>query len=63
MLLRRTEAEGSGRRGDRSRIVSIPVPEDLEHVLKPVLERDPAKGTEWLRAGFEARLADLYQQW
>ncbi len=44
-------------------IVSIPVPEDLEHVLKPVLERDPAKGTEWLRAGFEARLADLYQQW
>ena len=44
-------------------MVSIPMPEDLEHVLKPVLERDPAKGTEWLRAGFEARLADLYQQW
>lgn len=44
-------------------MVSIPVPEDLEYVLKPVLERDPAKGAEWLRAGFEARLADLYQQW
>ena len=44
-------------------MVSIPVPEDLEHVLKPVLDRDPAKGTEWLRAGFEARLTDLYQQW
>ena len=44
-------------------IVSIPVPEDLEHILKPVLERDPAEGAEWLRAGFEARLADLYQQW
>ena len=44
-------------------MVSIPVPEDLEHVLKPVLDRDPAKGTEWLRAGFEARLAELYQQW
>jgi hypothetical protein len=23
----------------------------------------PEKGAEWLRAGFEARLADLYQQW
>jgi len=44
-------------------MVSIPVPEDLAHVLKPVLDRDPAKGAEWLRAGFEARLADLYQQW
>jgi len=44
-------------------MVSILVPEDLEHVLKPVLERDPAKGAEWLRAGFEARLAELYQQW
>ena len=44
-------------------MVSIPVPEDLEDVLKPVLERDPAKGAEWLRAGFEARLAELYQQW
>ncbi len=44
-------------------LVSIPVPEDLEQVLKAVLERDPTKGTEWLRAGFEARLAELYQQW
>jgi hypothetical protein len=44
-------------------MVSIPVPEDLEHVLKSVLERGPAKGTEWLRAGFEIRLAELYQQW
>ena len=44
-------------------MVSMPVPEDLEHILKPVLKRDPAKGAEWLRAGFEARLADLYQQW
>jgi hypothetical protein len=23
----------------------------------------PEKGAEWLRAGVEARLADLYQQW
>ena len=45
------------------RMVSIPVPEDLEDVLKPVLERDPTKGAEWLRAGFETRLTDLYQQW
>jgi hypothetical protein len=44
-------------------LVSIPMPEDLEQVLKAVLERDPNKGTEWLRAGFEARLAELYQQW
>ena len=44
-------------------MVSIPVPADLEHVLKPVLERDPEKGAEWLRAGFEACLTDLYQQW
>lgn len=27
------------------------------------LARDPAKGTEWLRTGFEARLTELYQQW
>jgi hypothetical protein len=27
-------------------MVSILVPEDLEHVLKSVLERDPAKDTE-----------------
>ena len=44
-------------------LVSIRMPEDLEAVLRPVLERDPDKGTEWLRAGFEARLAELYQQW
>ena len=44
-------------------LVSIPMPEDLEQVLQAVLERDPNKGTEWLRAGFEARLAELYQQW
>jgi hypothetical protein len=44
-------------------LVSIPMPEDLEQVLKAVLERDPNKGTEWLRAGFEAHLAELYQQW
>ncbi len=44
-------------------LVSILMPEDLEQVLKSVLERDPNKGTEWLKAGFEARLAELYQQW
>ena len=44
-------------------LVSIRMPEDLEEVLRPVLERDPEKGTEWLRAGFEARLAESYQQW
>jgi len=44
-------------------IVSIPLPEDLEQVLKPMLERDPAKGTALLKAGFETRLAELYQQW
>ena len=44
-------------------MVSIPMPEELEHVLKPILDRDPAKGAEWLRAGFETRLAELYQQW
>ncbi len=43
--------------------VLIPVPEDLEEVLKSVLERDPDKGAELLRAGFEARLAELYQEW
>lgn len=43
--------------------VSIPLPADLEPVLKPVLDRDPEKGAEWLRAGFEARVADLYQHW
>lgn len=45
-----------------SRLV-ISVPEDLEQVLKPMLERDPDKGAELLRAGFEARVAELYQQW
>lgn len=45
------------------RRVSIPLPSDLDHVLQAVLERDPAKGTAWLRVGFEARLAELYQQW
>jgi hypothetical protein len=44
-------------------MVSIPVPEDLEHVLKSGRERGPAKGMEWLRAGIETRLAELYQQW
>jgi hypothetical protein len=44
-------------------LISIRVPEDLEQVLRPVLERDPDKGTEWLRAGFETRLVELYQQW
>jgi hypothetical protein len=43
--------------------VLIPVPAELEDVLKPVLDRDPDKGAEWLRAGFEAHFADLYQQW
>ena len=44
-------------------MVLIPVPEDLEQVLKPMLERDPAKGTELLKAGFEVRLTELHQQW
>jgi hypothetical protein len=44
-------------------LISIRMPEDIEEVLRPVLERDPGKGTEWLRAGFEARLSELYQQW
>ncbi len=43
--------------------VLIAVPEDLEQVLKPLIERDPDKGAELLRAGFEARVAELYQQW
>jgi hypothetical protein len=43
--------------------VLISVPEDLEQVLKSMIERDPDKGAELLRAGFEARLAELYQQW
>jgi hypothetical protein len=44
-------------------LISIRMPEDLEQVLRPVLERDPDKGAEWLRAGFEARLMELYRQW
>ena len=44
-------------------IISIRVPEDLEQVLRPVLERDPDKGTAWLKAGFEAQLAELYREW
>jgi hypothetical protein len=43
--------------------VLISVPEDLEQVLKPMLERDPDRGAELLKAGFEARLAELYEQW
>lgn len=43
--------------------VLIPLPEDLEQLLKSVLERDPDKGAELLRAGFEARPTELYQQW
>jgi len=34
-------------------MVLIPVPEDLEQVLKPMLERDPDKGAALLKAGFE----------
>jgi hypothetical protein len=45
------------------REVLIPLPEDLEQVLQSMIERDPDKGTELLRAGFEARLTELYQQW
>lgn len=44
-------------------MVSMPMPADLAHVLQPVLDRDHEKGAEWLRAGFEARFAELYQQW
>jgi predicted HTH domain antitoxin len=43
--------------------VLISRPEDLKQVLKSMIERDPDKGTELLRDGFEARLAELYQQW
>jgi hypothetical protein len=41
----------------------IALPEDLEQVLQSMIERDPDKGTELLKAGFEARLTELYQQW
>jgi hypothetical protein len=43
--------------------VLIALPEDLEQVLQSMIERDPDKGTELLKAGFEARLTELYQQW
>jgi hypothetical protein len=43
--------------------VLISMPEDLEPVLKSTIERDPDRGAELLRAGFDARLAELYQQW
>ncbi len=43
--------------------VSIPVPPDLEPFMKHALDQDPSKGQEWLRAGFEARLSDLYADW
>ena len=41
-------------------MVTIRVPEELEQVLVSVLNRDPDKGAEWLKAGFEARFAELY---
>lgn len=44
-------------------LVWIPLPPELEPVIKPVLDRDPSKGEEWLRAGFEARFDELYRQW
>ena len=44
-------------------MVTIRVPEELEQMLVSVLKRDPDKGAEWLKAGFEARLAEIYQQW
>ena len=44
-------------------MVTIRVPEELEQVFVSVLNRDPDKGAEWLKAGFEACLAELYQQW
>ena len=36
--------------------VLIALPEDLEQVLQSMIERDPDKGTELLKAGFKARL-------
>jgi len=39
------------------------VPEDLVQVLESMIERDPDKGAEILKAGFEARLTELYHQW
>jgi hypothetical protein len=43
--------------------VLIALPKDLEQVLQFMIERDPDKGTELLKAGFKARLTELYQQW
>jgi hypothetical protein len=43
--------------------VSIPVPAELDPVIKSVLNRDPSKGEEWLRAGFDAQFSELYQEW
>jgi hypothetical protein len=43
--------------------VLISVSEDLEPVLNSMIERAPDKGAELLRVGFDARLAELYQQW
>jgi hypothetical protein len=40
--------------------VLIALPEDLKQVLQSMIERDPDKGTELLKAGFEARLTELY---
>ena len=39
------------------------VPEDLVQVFESMIERDPDKGAEILKAGFKARLAELYHQW
>jgi hypothetical protein len=44
-------------------MVTIRVPEEIEQVLMTVLHRDPDKGAEWLQAGFDARLTELYHQW
>jgi hypothetical protein len=43
--------------------VLIALPEDLEQVLQSMIERDPDRGAELLRAEFDARLTELYQQW
>ena len=43
--------------------VLISLPEDIEQVLQSMTERDAGKGAELLRAWFEARLTELYQQW
>jgi hypothetical protein len=43
--------------------VLVSLPEDLAQVLQSMIERDPDKGAELLRAGIDARLAELYRQW